>query len=113
MLLIRAMIASAYADGELDAGERSKILKRLDSAALDEEERAFIQTELDNPRDAAGLVTAVQTPEMAQQVYAVSLMAVTVDSEAEKTYLNDLADRLKLTDGERAKVHSLLDIPLF
>ena len=107
------MIASAYADGELDASERSRILKRLESVDLDEDEREFIETELDNPRAPDELIAEVTTPAMAQQVYAASLIAVNVDTEAEKTYLKNLAGQLNLAEADRAKVHSLLEVPDF
>ena len=113
VLLIRAMIASACADGELDTAEKSRILKRLESVDLDEEETAFIKTELDNPRAADDLIAEVTSPAIAQQVYAVSLMAVNVDTKAEKTYLRNLADQLNLSEADRAKVHGLLEIPEF
>lgn len=113
VLLIRAMIASAYADGELDASERAKIIKRLEKVDLDTEERSFIQAELDQPKDPAELVAGVKSTKMAQQVYAVSLMAVEVDTEAEKTYLNQLADSLGLTRADRVKVHDIVKVPLF
>ena len=86
-------------------------MKRLEAVALDEEERSFMLAELEKPRDPADIMAGVDSPKMAQQVYAVSLMAITVDTETERTYLDDLAAGLKLTDNERAKVHSLLDIP--
>ena len=55
VLLIRAMIAAANADGVIDGDERRRILERLEVVGLDEEEKAFIAQELLSPADLEGL----------------------------------------------------------
>jgi uncharacterized membrane protein YebE (DUF533 family) len=109
--LIRAMIASAAADGEIDPQERDRIVERIERTQLDEEERAFIEAELAAPRDAAEIARQAESPEMARKIYAVSLLAVAVDNSAERRYLSRLADLLGLKASDRANVHELLDIP--
>ena len=101
-LMIRAMIQAAKADGEIDAEERARILDHLGD--LDAEERAFVEAELDKPVDLHGL--AADTGEqMKAQVYAMSLMAVRVDTQKEANYLDGLAAALGLSDATRAAVH--------
>lgn len=97
----------------MDADERTRILDKLEAVGLDDEERAFLETELDHPRDPAELAAGAKTPESAKQIYAVSIMAVDVDSEAERNYLRKLAGRLGLSEKQRAEVHDLLEEPLF
>jgi uncharacterized membrane protein YebE (DUF533 family) len=46
VLLIRAMIASAAADGYIDANERQNIINKLKSVDLSDEELEFIKEEL-------------------------------------------------------------------
>jgi len=104
VLLIRAMIAAANADGVIDADERRRILERLEVVGLDKEEKAFIAQELLCPADLEGIVSAVKSPEMAGHVYAVSLAAVRVDTEAERSYMDRLAQRLGMTEAAVAKV---------
>ncbi len=96
VLLIRAMIAAANADGVIDQAERNHILQRLQSAALSPEEQHFIVQELLSPVDMEAIVAEVTTPQLAEQVYTVSLIAIDVDTEAERRYLAMLADRLGL-----------------
>jgi uncharacterized membrane protein YebE (DUF533 family) len=48
--------------------------------------------------------------ETARRIYAVSLLAVTVDTEAERAYLRTLAERLGLSAEERAAIHQELGI---
>ena len=81
-------------------------MERLDSAGLDEEERRFVLAELENPLDLEALVGAVSSPLQAQQVYAVSLLAIEVDTDAERRYLQHLAERLCLSESEVTRLHT-------
>ncbi|MEO1788592.1 MAG: DUF533 domain-containing protein, partial [Pseudomonadota bacterium] len=106
-LMIRAMIQAAKADGEIDEGERDRILEYLGD--LDAEEKAFVEAELAAPIDANAL--AADTGDaMKAQVYAMSLMAVKVDSTSEVDYLNGLANALGLSDDTRARVHQSMGL---
>lgn len=110
ILLIRAMIAAANADGTIDQEERSRILKRLQSAELSHEEQAFIANELLMPKALEEIVREVKSPEMARQVYAVSLMAINVDTDAERNYLKGLAHHLGLDDSALSDIHQQLGL---
>lgn len=99
VLLIRAMIAAANADGTIDETERNAILERLRTVDLSPEEQAFITRELFSPADLDAIVASVNSPELARQVYAVSLMAIEVDTEEERQYMEALAGRMNL-DGQ-------------
>lgn len=101
-LMIRAMIQAAKADGAIDETERATILSHLKDAS--DEEIAFVQAELDAPVDVAGLAAAVNETARAQ-VYSAALMAITVDTDAEKAYLKGLA-QLGLDDATVATIHA-------
>jgi len=111
VLLIRSMIAAAYADGRLDDDERRQIMGRLASVGLDEEERRFIEEQLAVPPDLDDIIGQVNTPALARQVYTASLLAITVDTPAERDYLKNLARRLFLSDAMVASVHAELGLP--
>jgi uncharacterized membrane protein YebE (DUF533 family) len=107
-LMIRAMIMAAKADGEIDAAERQKIMDHLTDAS--EEEIAFVEAALDAPVDVPAL--AQETGEaMREQIYATSLMAITVDTPAEQAYLAQLGSALGLSAEARAKVHASMGKP--
>jgi tellurite resistance protein len=108
VVLIKAMIAAAAADGTIDADERSRIVGKLEAVGLSSEERAFIGTELLAPASAAAIAGQVKSPEMAEQVYAASLMAITVDTEAENNYLDELAGLMGLSPDVKARLHQEL-----
>lgn len=96
MLLIRAMIAAANADGKIDDTERRNIMSRLDSAGAGNEERRIVEQELANPQSMDALVRAVNDPETAEQVFMASLIAVDGDNPSEQHYLQYLATRLNI-----------------
>ncbi|BBO77174.1 hypothetical protein DSCW_45910 [Desulfosarcina widdelii] len=99
VLLIRAMIAAANADGTIDETERNAILERLRTVDLSPEEQAFVTQELFSPADLDTIVAGVHSSELARQVYAVSLMAIEVDTDRERQYMQNLANRMNL-DGQ-------------
>lgn len=103
--LLRAMIAAAKADGTIDAQEQARIFAEMDKLALSSEDKAFVMDELRANLDIDAVARAATTPEQAAEIYAASLLAVTVDSAAERGYLAMLAARLKLDDALVAHLH--------
>ena len=110
VLLIRAMIAAANADGVIDETEREAILGRLRTVDLSPEEQAFIMQELFSPADLETIVSSVNSAQLARQVYAVSLMAIEVDTERERQYMDALANRLGLDQAAVAEITRGLEI---
>ncbi len=97
------MIAAANADHAVDDVERHAILEKVTASGLGAEEHSFIEEELANPLDLRALVAQVKSPEMAEQVYAASVLALEVDSDAERNYLQRLASALNLDTATVAK----------
>lgn len=90
MLLIRAMIASANADGVLDETERMRILGQLEGVGLTEEEKDFLCAEFDVPWSLQAIAAATTSPTIAAQIFTVSLLAVDIDTQEESNYLEGL-----------------------
>jgi uncharacterized membrane protein YebE (DUF533 family) len=97
LLLVRAMIAAARADGQIDATERAAIAQRLDAADLDAAARDLVLAEFANPITIAALAAAVPDPVAAAQVYAASVIAAGEASAPERAYLDKLAAALRLS----------------
>jgi uncharacterized membrane protein YebE (DUF533 family) len=109
-LAIRAMINAAKADGAIDGAEMGRIMGKLKESGADSEERDFVMDELQKPQDMDSLVRDAKTPELAVQVYGASLLAIEVDTPAERDYLDKLAKALAL-DGETVeRVHKALGL---
>lgn len=96
MLYIRTMIASAAADGRLDAKEQERILGGLQQAGLDREAEDFLANEINNPTSIEDLAAAVQNDEEAVQVFTAARITVDLDSQEEHDFLVKLATALGL-----------------
>lgn len=96
LLFIRAMIAAAAADGEIDATERDAILGGLREAGLDQEANEWLGQEMANPASVDALVEGAESPELAAQIYTAARIAINPDTPAEKDFLAGLAGSLGL-----------------
>lgn len=110
MLFIRAMIQAAKADGQVDQQETQRITGKLGDLGNDNEAREFVASEMRRPIDIASLVRDVTTPQEASEVYAASLMAIEVDTQAERDYMADLAGALNLPRPVVTQIHSALGV---
>lgn len=109
-LTLRAMFDAAKADGHLDAEEQQRLLGKLEEGGISEEEKAFVAAEMQRPIDLDGLVRAVPDQQVAAQIYTASLLAITVDTDAERQYLAELARRLQLDPNAVAYLHQSMGI---
>ena len=96
LVLLRAMIGAAKADGHIDAAERQKITQAMDRAGIGPEASDFIRREIEAPLDASAIAADVSSPEIAAEVYIASLMTIEPDQPSERAYLDDLARKLGL-----------------
>lgn len=71
----------------------------------------FLEQEMGRPADIEGLAAEARDPVVAGQVYAASLLAIEVDTPAERDYLRRLADRLGLETNVVAQLHQSLGAP--
>ncbi len=108
-LMLRAMIQAAKADGELDEQEQEIILGELGDDVTDEE-RAFVQEQLNAPIDVMGLAADSGAP-LRTQIYATSLAAIRLDNTREASYLRQLSTALGLSDAERDQIHTYMGAP--
>jgi uncharacterized membrane protein YebE (DUF533 family) len=112
VLLIRAMIAAANADGIIDAQERAQVLDKLKTVSLSEDDRQFIMHELLEPKDIDTIIGGVSSDEMGRQVYMVSLAAIEVDTDVERSYLRQLAEKLRLQPQQVEDIHRQMGVPV-
>lgn len=110
LVLIRAMVSAAKADGEIDAAERGRIAGRVKESGAGAEALEFLMAEMARPLDVAALVAQVRGPEEAVEVYAASLLAIEVDTDAERQYLNQLGRSLGLDLATLGEIHRALGV---
>lgn len=102
LVLIRAMVGAARADGTIDAMEQQKLFGEVEKLGLDSEARGYVFDLLGKPVDLDSIAGAVATPEQGAEVYLASRLAIDPDQAAERAYLDALASRLKLPGELRA-----------
>ena len=97
--VVQAMIAAAKADGVVDATERDRVFAKVGEAGLSQQDQDEVMRLLTQPMDMEAVVRGVDSRELAMEIYAASLIAVSPASRAERAYLDLLAARLGL-DGD-------------
>jgi len=110
-LVLRGMIAAAKADGHVDPTEMNRILGQLQPDEMSENERRFVLDELQKPLDVTAIARDVKTPAQAAEVYAASLLAIDVDTDAERDHLRNLAAALRLDTGVVTFLHQTTGAP--
>ena len=81
---------------------------RLAEAGETDDARQMVLQAMSQPVDIAGLAAEARDPQEAAEVYAASLMAITVDSQAERDYLARLAAALRLPPEAVAHIQAKL-----
>jgi uncharacterized membrane protein YebE (DUF533 family) len=109
-LTIRAMINAVKADGRIDEQEAERLLGKMEEDGVTEEERHFVMQEIRKPMETDAIVRDVPNQQVAAQIYAASLMAIQVDTDAEKRYLQDLASKLGLNQPAVAYLHQAVGL---
>jgi uncharacterized membrane protein YebE (DUF533 family) len=109
-LLVKAMVNAAKADGAIDGAEMQRIAGEVQGAGADAEARDFLISEMQKPLDLEGLIRAVPNSKVGVEVYAASLLAIEVDTEAERDYLRRLAQGLGLNREAIQRIHQALGV---
>ncbi len=109
-LILQAMVNAAKADGKIADDEMQRITSKLQEAGADQSALAFIKHQMAAPADMDALIRAVPDQATALQVYAASLLAITVDTPAEKAYLAKLAQGLGLSADEVSHLQAALGV---
>ena len=107
-LIIRAMINAAKSDGSIDEDEQEKIIRKLGD--ITQAEADFVRSEFRAPLDVDAFVRSIPRG-MEQQIYAVSLMAIDLDSNKEARYLDSLAKGLGIEKDLANQIHEQLGAP--
>jgi uncharacterized membrane protein YebE (DUF533 family) len=108
LLLIRAMIAAAKADGGVDAAERAAIATQLDAAGLSAEERDFVLADFENPLTPEALARQATDPMLRARLYAAAFAAAGEVTPPERAWLDALAKALKLDRQAAAAIEDNL-----
>lgn len=109
-LVFKGMINAAKADGQISTDELNRIIGRIRESGADDELQQLVMTELQNPLDLDHLVASIPNEAVAAQVYAASLFAINVDTNAERQYLADFARRTGLDQGVAQQLNQTVGV---
>lgn len=101
-----AMIGAAKADGHIDENERQLIDQGIAGITNDPELQRWFDRELHKPLDPAEIASNATTPEMASEMYLVSLLIIDEENFMEKAYLEELARQFKFAPSLKAELEA-------
>ena len=96
LAILKAMIAAAKADGQVDEREYQLIVGELNKQTGDRAIKQWLEQELKSPLDAASVAAYAATPGMAAEMYLASVLVADEENPQERKYLDELATHLKL-----------------
>ncbi len=106
LLIIRAMITAAMSDGYLDSAEQMRVFEHSDRLPLSNEDKAALFDELRNPQPLHRIVSTVDSPAVAVEVYTASLLVIDELTFEGQTYLKRLASLLNLPRDLVEAIHA-------
>jgi uncharacterized membrane protein YebE (DUF533 family) len=104
LVLVRAMVGAAKADGHIDATEQRRLFAEVERLGLDAEAKAYILDLLTQDVDLYDLARSATTPEQGAEIYLAARLAIDPNEPAERAYLDALAARLGLPAELRASL---------
>ncbi len=107
-VFVKAMVAATQADGVIDEDEQRNLAGRLDQLGISSADRRGLAEQLTTPVDLREILNAATSPEVALQIYMASVLAIAVDTPAERNYLDGLARALKIDPRLKAQVEQTL-----
>jgi uncharacterized membrane protein YebE (DUF533 family) len=106
LLLMRAMIGAAKADGHIDAQEQQHVFEQVERLGLDAESKAAVFDLLSQPLDLTRLDASVGNEAQRAEIYLAARLATDGSHPGERAYLDAVAARLQLPAQLRAHLDS-------
>ena len=100
-LVMRSMVYAARADGSIDATERERMTKVLQSMLGNQDVSAVLDRLQSETIDPAKIAAQTRTPEQAEDVYRLSCSVIDIDHFMERGYLDTLARSLGISDERK------------
>lgn len=105
LLIVRAMIAAASADGHIDGREKDRIFARVDDLDLSAAEKGLLFDELSAPASLIDIAEEARALNAAAEVYTASLLAIDAGCARGRVYLQDLSEILVLPPILVRRIH--------
>lgn len=109
-LVLKGMINAAKSDGQISPEEMQRIVGKLQESGADTGMQQWVMQQMQAPLNVPAFAAEIPNQEVAAQVYTASLLAVEVDTEAEKRYLQDFARASGLHPLVVGQIHQTLGV---
>jgi uncharacterized membrane protein YebE (DUF533 family) len=109
-LVLKGMINAAKSDGQISPDEMQRIVGKLQESGADAGMQQWVMQEMQTPLNAQAFAAEIPNQEVAAQVYAASLLAVEVDTDAERRYLEQFAEAAGLHPLVVRQIHQTLGV---
>ncbi|MGK0375604.1 MAG: uncharacterized membrane protein YebE (DUF533 family) [Arenicella sp.] len=109
MTLIKTMVAASKADGNIDTVEHKRLFDAIEGAQLSASDKGAVFDLMARDIPIQEIANAVIQDEHKAEVYLAGYLAIEVDNQAERTFLNNLAIALDLPRGLPAYLEQQAD----
>ena len=110
-LILKAMMNAIKSDGQVDQNELDRFKSKFQELGVDGETQDYFINQLRRPMETETLIMAAQgQPQLAAQIYAASLLAIEVDTQEEKDYLNKLSADMGLSPQVKERIHEMVGL---
>ncbi len=104
--IVKAMIASARADGSIDTKEQKNISDAIDSMNLDTKTKNELFELFISPISIEDITRELDTVEKKSEIYLASCLAIDLDDHREYVHLSNLSRALGLPPGLESQLRS-------
>ena len=104
MLMLRAMVYAARADGHIDAAEQERIGKLTQQFLPGRNSQAIVDELVREPLNLDLLASQMQSQEQREDLYRLSCLVLDIDHFMERGYLDALANALAIDKARQASL---------
>ena len=109
-LVLKGMINAAKSDGQISPDEMQRIVGKLQESGADQGMQQWVLQQMQEPLNVQAFAAEIPNQEVAAQVYAASLLAVEVDTDAERQYLRAFSQATNLHPLVVGQIHQTLGV---
>ncbi len=109
-LILKGMINAAKSDGQISPQEMQHIVGKLQESGAERQLQQWVMDQMTRPLDVQAFAAEIPNQQVAAQVYAASLLAIEVDTDAERQYLEQFAREVGLHPLVVGQIHQTLGV---
>jgi len=107
LVLLKAMIAAAKADGHVNNKEIEIINKQIENLGLSKDVADLLEGEISKPLDIKEVAALAKNKAMASEIYLVSAIVTDKENSMEREYLSSLAKSMQLPNSLVAQLETV------